>query len=389
MTLDPAAIPLPRYGERSLADLMPSCLSALGATDFANPLGIEPCAALCLLLIDGLGWELLRAHRDAAPFLNSLAAGAEPLTACFPSTTATSVAAVGTGLPPGQHGFVGYTMAMPGMERALNCLRWQPYAPGQQPDLRATLVPEQVQPLPTALERAAAQGIAVSVVGPNVIADSGLTRAALRGGRFHRTFSIGDLAAQAASVLTAQPRSFVYAYYAELDGVGHVRGVNSDAWRLELAHVDRLAAALAERLPAGGALVVTADHGMVDLRPDELLDLDKEPSLAAGVRLLAGEARLRHIHTEPGAKADVLAAWQARFGDRMWLLRRDQAIAAGLFGPVVAEYVGPRIGDIVAVAHGAVGVVQRSVDANQARLVGHHGSVTPAEQLVPFLAVRR
>jgi hypothetical protein len=386
--LSPAAIPLPRYGDRALSDLTPSCLSALGVTDFANPLGIAPAAAICLLLIDGLGWELLRAHQAEAPFLNSLARDAGPLTACFPSTTATSVAAVGTGLPPGEHGFVGYTMAMPGMTHALNCLRWQPYAPGPQPDLREALVPEQVQPLPTAFERAAAQGIAVAVVGPTIIAASGLTRAALRGGEFHRALSIGDLAARAASAITARPRSFVYAYYAELDAVGHARGVASDAWRLELAHVDRLAAAIAERLPAGGTFIVTADHGMVDLRPNELLDLDAESELAAGVRLLAGEARLRHVYTEPGAEADVLAAWQARLGDRMWLLRREQAIAAGLFGPTVTQDVAPRIGDIVAIAYGAVGIVQRSVDAGQARLVGHHGSVTAAEQLVPFLTVR-
>ena len=56
------APPLPRYGTGSLGELVPSLLSALGIAGFANPLAVEPAARVCLLLIDGLGWELLRAN---------------------------------------------------------------------------------------------------------------------------------------------------------------------------------------------------------------------------------------------------------------------------------------------------------------------------------------
>ncbi|MGI8553070.1 MAG: alkaline phosphatase family protein, partial [Dehalococcoidia bacterium] len=106
---DPSDLCIPRYGEASLAEVVPSLLSALGASGFANPLAIEPLAGACLLLIDGLGWQVLREHARDAPFLSSLAAGAKPLTSGFPSTTAASLASVGTGLPPGEHGFVGCT----------------------------------------------------------------------------------------------------------------------------------------------------------------------------------------------------------------------------------------------------------------------------------------
>jgi hypothetical protein len=128
---------------------------------------------------------------------------------------------------------------------------------------------------------------------------------------------------------------------------------------------------------------------MVDLRPEQLVDLADRPELADGVRLLSGEARARHVHSQRGATGDVLATWRALLGHAMWVVPGEQAVAAGWFGPQVTDEVRARVGDVVAAANGPVGVVQREVDPNQALLVGHHGSMTPAEQLVPFLELRR
>ena len=145
----------------------------------------------------------------------------------------------------------------------------------------------------------------------------------------------------------------------------------------------------AARLPGDAALFVTGAHGMVDLRPSERVDLADRPELAAGVRLLAGEARARHVHTERGAAGDVLAAWRGLLGHAMWVVSGEEAVTAGWFGPQVADQARARIGDVVAAAHGPIGVVQREVDPTQAVLTGHHGSMTTAEQLVPFLELRR
>jgi hypothetical protein len=128
---------------------------------------------------------------------------------------------------------------------------------------------------------------------------------------------------------------------------------------------------------------------MVDLRPDQRVDLADRPELADGVRLLAGEARARHVHTQRGAADDVLATWRGLLGHAMWVVPGEEAIAAGWFGPQVPDEVRPRVGDVVAAAAGPVGVVQREVDPTQALLTGHHGSMTAAEQLVPFLELRR
>ncbi len=384
---DPAA-PLPRYGRGSLADLVPSLLSALDVPGVANPLGLEPADRVCLLMIDGLGRELLEANQARAPFLHSAVDQARTLTAGFPATTVASLGSIGTGLPPGEHGLVGTTMAVPGQRGPLNCLRWTTAGPGRGVDLRDRVVPEQLQPHQTAFERAAADGVEVVLVGPRDHARSGLTRAVLRGGRYQSAISLGDLGGLAVRELAAGRRRLVYGYHRDLDLTGHARGISGEAWGLELRHVDLLVEQIAGRLPRGGLLVVTGDHGMVELRPPQRVDLAEHPELAAGVRLLAGEARARHVHAVDGAVADVLAAWRAVLGEAMWVVSREEAIVAGWFGPQVPDRVRPRIGDVVAAARSAVGVFDRTAYPGEAAMLGHHGSMTPAEQLVPLLLRR-
>lgn len=383
-------IPTPRYNDRSLADLTPSLLAALSVDGFPNVLGLEPARAACLLVVDGMGWEALTTHADAAPFLFGLTAESQPVTSVFPSTTPAALSSIGTGLPPGTHGVTGATIAVPGSETVLNAIRWTRYGPGQQPDACTEVVPERWQPYETVFERAASAGATVTKVAPGLQSDSGLTRAGLRGGDFRGQIGMGDLVTEVVASLRSGtgPPALVYAYHADLDAIGHVHGLGSEPWLLQLAHIDLLVRQLAERLPSGALLAVTADHGMVNLPLEGRIDLDDRPDLRTGVLRVAGEARVRHLYTARGAEGDVAAAWRAEVGERAWVLTRDEVIASGLFGPRVAPRVHPRIGDVVMIAWEAIGVVQRSVDPAQARFIGHHGSVTPEEQLVPLLLVR-
>jgi type I phosphodiesterase/nucleotide pyrophosphatase len=378
-------VPLPRYGSRSLGEVVPSLLSSLGQPGFENKLGIEPAARACLVLVDGLGWELLRAESAAAPFLNSLAR--EPLTAGFPATTAASISSLATGLPPGEHGLLGYTIALPGYDRAFNTLTWSLYGLGPRVDLLDQVVPEAFQPRPTLAERSAQAGLVIDYLGPAVHDGSGLTRALGRGQRFQAAESL-EAVAEGALARLRSPRAMVHGYFSRLDAAGHVYGVASQDWRDELVGVDRTVRRLAERLPEGTVLLITGDHGMLDLPPAKRLDLADHPQLAAGVRLLAGEARARYVSTKSGATADVLSAWRSILGDRMWVWSQEEAIELGLFGPRVTDHARERIGDVVAAAYGQIGIVQRDIDPAQARLMGHHGSLTAAEQLVPLLLFR-
>ena len=374
-------LPIPRYGDAALADLLPSVLAAMGVPGERAVLGLPELTRVVVLLVDGLGLELLRRHPDDAPFLTSLTC--RTLTAGFPSTTVASLASFGTGLTPGEHGLTGYTSWVEEVGAAVGWIRWAP-ANGTE-DLRPRLVPEQVQPAATAFQRADADGIAVTVAAPAHFEGSGLTRAVLRGGRFRGAVTPGDAIAHAVEGSRGPGRSLVYCYTPDLDLTGHVRGVDSQAWVEQLSLVDRYAEQLAARLPRGTHLLVTADHGMVDVDAQDRVDVDASDVLQAGVLALAGEPRARHVHAEPGAAGDVLATWSAELGDRMWVGSRDDAVAAGLFGPRVSEAARRRIGDVVAIATSSIAVVQQTTSPMMSNLRGQHGALTDDELLVPLL----
>lgn len=375
MTREPRTSPIvPSYGDGSLPDLSASILASLTGDTAANVLGFPEAGRACLLIIDGLGWELLRAHQAAAPFLSELAFNSRQLTCGFPATTVTSLGSLGTALPPGEHGMLGYQVAIPGELRLLNGLRWP-----------KDVDPLAWQPKPTMYERAVAAGVAAVHVAHRAFADSGLTRAVLRGADYRRANTLGALAATAVDALNDSERSLVTVYNGDLDAVGHEYGTNSAAWAFQLAHVERLAEQLAGSLPMGTVLYVTADHGMVDIGPDDRVDVDLIPDLREGVALLGGEPRARHVYTAPGAAADVLATWREILGERAWVMSREEAIKDGLFGPV-DEAVTDRIGDVVAAATGTTAIVSSRDEPKETALIGMHGSLTSAEQLVPMLS---
>jgi Type I phosphodiesterase / nucleotide pyrophosphatase len=370
-----------QYGRAALADVLPSALAALGVPGEPNVLELAPAECVVVLLVDGLGWELLQEHAGDAPFLAGLAG--RPLTAGCPTTTAASIASLGTGLPPGEHGIAGYTTRLAGIREPINWLTWRGAFSGR--DLTGDYPPEQVQPAATAFERAERAGVGAAVVGSPALRASGLTRAVLRGARYVPALTAADTAVQAAQ--TAQARGgLIYCYSPDLDLIGHVRGCRSPAWRAQLELTDRSAELLAARLPAGARLLVTSDHGMVDVPDAAKTDYDGEPALREGVELLAGEARMRYLHVAPGQLKAVRARWAELLGDGVELLTRDEAIGRGWYGPVVTDEARARIGDLIALAVADVAVVRRKAESRSAALIGLHGGLSSAELLSPLLS---
>jgi hypothetical protein len=329
-----------------------------------------------MLIVDGLGWELLRDHPAAAPFMSELAVNGRALFAGFPSTTVTSLGSLGTGLPPGQHGMLGYQVAIPGEGRLLNGLHW---------DKRVD--PAAWQPRATIYERAAADGIAAFHIAAAKFRGSGLTQAVMRGADYRPADSMGALAGQAAAVVREADRVLVSVYHGDLDSTGHAHGPASGAWRYHLAHVDKLVEQLAGALPSSTALYVTADHGMVDVGLEDRINVDALPELHDGVALLGGEPRARHIYARPGAAGDVLTAWRELLGPRGWVVSRDDAVKEGWFGPVEPA-MADRIGDVIAAPAGSWALVTPQAEPAESALIGMHGSLTPSEQLVPLLTLR-
>ncbi|ASW57861.1 alkaline phosphatase family protein [Plantactinospora sp. KBS50] len=357
---------------------MPGVLAALGVPGSADPLGLADRLAgvrrIAVLLVDGLGWYQLPLAAAHAPTLGELARAGRWLTSGFPSTTPTSLVSLGTGAPPGAHGVLGFRVRVPGTDRVLCHVDWR-----DDPDPRGW------QPLPTVWARAAAAGVAVTVASRPEYAGSGLTEAANAGGRYAPVTGPAALAETMLAALGAGTGpTLVYGYHPELDQCGHRYGVDSADWRSAAAGLEEALARLVDGLPPDAALLVTADHGQLNVPAQGRFDLDADPRLRAGLRLVAGEPRVRYLHVRPGAVEDVRATWAGVLGDAARVLDRAEAVAAGWFGPVPAAHL-ERIGDLVVVCRGTSVVVHPSVSPAEAWLVGFHGSLTAAEMAIPLL----
>ncbi len=367
---------LPAYAAASLAGLMPSIGHHLGVPGCEHDaLDLPASERYVVVLVDGLGWNLLRRSAREVPYLAALLGSGRSITAGVPSTTVTSLTSLGTGLPPGQHGMVGYTSRIPETGEILNALTWE-----------SDLLARAVQPRATFFERAAAAGVEVSSVGLERFAGSGLTLAALRGARFvpfaseaaeeKRIGLIRDAAVRG-------ERSLVYAYERQLDHVGHASGCDSEDWLRQLIRVDAMCERLRDSLPEDVVLLVTGDHGMVDIPSTRHVVAEDEPSLMAGVSALAGEGRFRQLYVDHDDPAAVADRWRDLLGERAWVRTRDDAIDEGWFGPVEDD-LRERYGHVLVAMRDSWAVMTRQYP-RELSLVGMHGSLTPAEMLVPLL----
>ncbi|MGZ4626156.1 MAG: alkaline phosphatase family protein [Kineosporiaceae bacterium] len=363
-----------------LTDVLPSVAAALGLpVRGPGRLPLPAARSAVVVLVDGLGEELLARRGGHAPFLRSIRAGAGRATAVdcgFPSTTATSMGTFGTARRAGVHGLVGMNVLAPDLDVVFSELAWDP-----------RVDPIDWQPEPTVFEDLVATGLPVVMIAPHYFDNSGLTRAALRGARFVAAHALDERVDAALAALATHPRVLVYLYWGEVDKTGHVHGCDSWEWGQQLERVDAELARLVRSVGPDVLVTITADHGMVDVPHDDRVDLADEPGLRSGLRHLGGEARALHLYCEPGAVNAVAATWRARLEPAMEIIKQAEAVRRGWFGPVAPRVV-PRIGDLIAVAVGRIAVVDsQTARPELLRLIGQHGARTPQESLVPVLAV--
>src|SRR5690606_31928615 len=193
-----------------------------------------------LLVLDGLGWDQLQERRHLAPTLAALAGQA--ISSVVPSTTATALTSITTGLAPGEHGVVGYRMAVEG--EVLNVLRWST----STGDAREKFPPERVQDVvPFA-------GLRPPIVTKAEFATSGFSGAHLHQVRF-RGYRLPSTMLVELRHLLDDHEPFIYAYYDGIDKVSHEYGFG-EHYDAELVAVDRLVAEIIDLLPPGAAVLI-------------------------------------------------------------------------------------------------------------------------------------
>ena len=356
---------LPDYGGACIAGVIPALLEFDREWPSWMPAGLAEAEQVVVLVLDGLGWTQLGARSAIAPTLSAMDGRA--ITSVAPTTTATALTSISTGLSPGEHGIMGYRMRVD--RHVLNVLRWS--ADGR--DARDSIRPESTQPHPVFAEQRP------PVVTRAEFRSSGFTRAHLDRTRLCGWRMASTLVTEVAQLLRRN-EPFVYAYYDGIDKIAHEFGL-TEHYDNELRAADRLVADLLDALPAGAALVVISDHGQVDVG-DATITL--EPSVLSHVDQQSGEGRFRWLHARPGRSRQLFEAARAQCADVAWVVTRDQTIDEGWFGPFVTDAARSRLGDVALVAREVVSFVDPT-DTGLYELRARHGSLTADEMLVPLL----
>lgn len=328
----------------------------------------EPAAAanrVLVLVLDGLGWHMLREHAAVMPTLAGMTGG--PITCAAPSTTGTGLPSITTGLTPAEHGLLGYRM---GMEQGvLNVLRWRLDSGRKGPD------PVQTQPVP------AFNGKPLPTIVKAEFEGTGFTEAHLAGGDLRGWQTVAVLRERVRAAFESGSR-VVYAYYDGVDKVAHAHGLHARPFVAEMADTDRLVAELLAGLGSDTAVVVTADHGHVEVGPEQIVEVGVDAKL---VKRLAGESRFRSIYAKPNKQAALLAACMEAHAEVSWVFSREELFDDGWLGHDGPVHYRRRIGDVVLAPFADIGFADPTTPRENL-MASRHGSLTEREMLVPLLA---
>jgi len=369
---------LPDYAGGCIANLVPRIVTGTATSpDGADwiPEVAEHARQIVLLVVDGLGWEQLRARAVLAPTLSAGAGIDRAITSIAPTTTAAALTSITTGRPPSDHGILGYRLAHG--DQILNMLRWT-LGSGLDTDARRSVPVGVFQPLPPFPGSAGP----VPVVSKVDFGGTGFTAAHLGDSPLHDYRVPSSLAVEVAARLGAGD-PFVYAYYDGIDKVAHAHGFGAH-YDAELVAVDKVVADVVGVLPPEAVLLVTADHGQIEVGPRvELLGADAMDM----VEFLSGEGRFRWLHARPGATDDLLALCAESYGDTTWVRTRDRLEGDGWFGGPLGDGFAARLGDVALIPFAPIAFVDPA-DTGENRLACRHGSLTTDEMLVPLVALR-
>jgi hypothetical protein len=362
---------IPDYAGANVRGIIPALLGPASWSTGLPPWMPEPVAsadAVVVLVLDGLGWDQLQEHRALMPTVARMVGG--PIHTVAPTTTATALTSITTGLTPAEHGLIGYRMVVGG--EVMNVLRW---CVGDQA-VRRSHPPREVQPFEPFL------GQTVPVVSVAELQTSAFSEAHLRGSDPVGWRAASSIAVQACSEVEAGER-FVYCYYGGIDKIAHERGFGP-YYEAELRAADRLVGDVLAALPPGTALLVTADHGQVHVG-DRLVVPSQD--LLEAVTLQSGEGRFRWLHAAKGALDDVAAAARDEVGHLAWVVTKEQTLDERWFGSAMAPEIRSRLGDVALVAREPVSF-HDPADSGPFELVCRHGSLTSAEVNVPLVGAQ-
>jgi hypothetical protein len=279
---------------KTLGRLSDVFISALGSiTGKGNRLGLTKAARVCVILVDGLGSENLRRAAGHAPFLNAALKSSKSINTVFPTTTAAAITSFGVAASPSTHGVFGYSV----FDRSQGVVR--NLLSGWSSDF----APEDFQEQPSVFSLASEFKISTFTVGPGEYSDSGFTRLNMTPAAYVAAKSFDDRVVETKKILQSKTKSLTYLYFPELDATAHAFGVESQQWLAKVEELDGAVKQLVTDLPKDCAVLLTADHGIVDVPSANQILLDELP--IEDIIAVTGDPRCTFVYFESGTDVDA------------------------------------------------------------------------------------
>jgi predicted AlkP superfamily pyrophosphatase or phosphodiesterase len=359
---------------KSLGRLSDVFISALGSiTGKHNRLGLAKVKSACVVLVDGLGSANLRYRSGHAPFLANQLNTDGSIMCGFPSTTVASLASFSTGLRAGKHGMVGYQIFDRETKQNVNLLTGIPNA--QQASIW--------QSSKTVSELANESNVECFFVGPAEYDGSGFTHATMRGAKYVQAKTIEDRVKAATKILESKGSALVYLYVPELDQRAHAYGSKSAEWIVQLEDLDLAVRKLTNSVPENCGVLLTADHGIVDV--DKELQIYIDQLHLPGLVSVGGDPRVLFLYFEGEVTEETKAALKDFVSKRAYVATKAEVVEAGWYGETDSVSFG-RMPEIFLIANGQTALYHRDfAKPKSLSMIGQHGSISDDELFVPLL----
>ena len=349
-------------------------ISALGAiTGESNRLGFKRASKAVVVLVDGLGSENLRAGAGHAPFLNAALRESKSINTVFPSTTAAAITSFGVGMVPSDHGVFGYSV----FDRSVNQVRNLLTGWGDD------FLPNEFQTNPSVTQVTALHNVDSYTVGPGEYEGSGFTQLNMDAAKYVAARSFDERVGETLKIVRGKSRSLTYLYFPELDSIAHASGAGSLEWLAKLEDLDAAIKSLTAQLPKDTGLILTADHGIVDVPRENQIYLDEFE--IPGLTAVTGDPRNCFLYFESGVSVETVAEkLAAELDDRCYVVSPQQLIDLGWFGRSIAN--AEFLPDLFVIAKTTAACYHRGFAKPQSlRMIGQHGGISQAELSVPLL----
>lgn len=380
---------LPDYKGGSIVNLMSSLMKALGSDSPYAPLNILPSEELkdfdtvILLVIDGLGYDFLTTHGTGGILCENLKGS---MTSVFPATTATAVTTFTTGVAPQQHAITGWFVYLKEIGTVTTILPFRSRSGSISID--KMVPPTRIFDSEPFFNKITCDSYYIIDGG---LVDSCYTTALA--GRAQRVpyYTIDDFFEQLRKCIEKPNSKYIYAYWSRLDAISHEYGTTSERVFSHFRELHDNLDAFSDSLDGTNTiLLITADHGLVDIPREGVIHVKEHPEFVQTLSLpVCGEPRTAYCYVHPARTVDFENYVQEHFGNFCTLYKTEELVkknAFGLFEPHQA--LSDRTGDYVLVMDRSHVLRHFIAGEREYNFVGYHAGATRDEMLVPLIVIK-